>query len=1450
MKKFLRSLLVLLIPVLSLAQTNPIFVIHGQKNRLLNGTKYDPFIQAPLGRFDIFANNRSFGVQGGKMIDGNISEAHVKGHHTQPYWPNEEIVDLRALYALDRIEVWDVGGGASLTISSGLNQFDSLTVDYNITLNQNQKRTFDFSGKQARFISIKLNQSKASVQPPNTALKNGPAEIRIFGKALSVNPVPLKVERPRQSFGHLFGANMDVFSPMELHAWPGTHFRAYDRLSKHQNAVALPNTKYAFKNSYEQGFNYDAYLQTQKNAGITTLMVYPGTSIPEALYKPSYIAGGSSDYNAQGQFNRAVQYGADPKVPANYALNSHFAYQYALHYGCTATDTNLAKIDHARDGYPTKVGTCWAPLVEIGNEEDNWFRNEKEGYHPDEFAAKSSAIYDGHCGTMGAGYGCKQADANFKVVMPASADFGLDYIKRVYYWCQKNRPDKKFPFDAINVHSYLNTGGGQFVDGAIGIAPERYKRDGYAATGVKEYLDEFSDWVKRYLPGVEIWWTEFGYDSNPYSPVGVPMLTQAQAAAAPAPLNSTFRVQAALLLRTYFEAMATTSVDRMTMFTLQNYRDCNESAQRFDDLDESPVTNWTSTQLFQPAEQFATSGLTVAEYGWVKGLTSPIDVTAITVGSNVTLALDSLRPYYIFSGTIELRDPADNAGNGAALYGSVVSQNQTQLIIKVGNLGPGGIKHRATGTFSSWRIRTAYAKKTSWFAVDNAYAVLDTSKRLVRDESTSELRHYVFAATGGTQEVHCLYLPTETGNKLTRVFNIGTNNAQRKNLESVTGKTTNLSPSSNSITVDVTEMPKLILCNTNGNAFPVVNAGSDISSTATTATLTATATDNGSISAYSWKKLFGGSVTMTGTTTSTLSLSGMAIGTYVFNVTVTDNQGAKSVDDVQVVVTEVGGNNAPTASAGSDQTIASTSTTISGFGTDGDGSIASYLWTKQSGGSATLSGSTTSTLSLTGLTTGSYVFRLTVTDNLGATGFDEVSVTVTVSNSPPVAAFLGTINATSSSITLYDNGSYDPDGTIASYAWTRLSGPNTPTLVTPNSMNTVVNGLINGTYVFREIVTDNLGAKDTSDVTTNITGVGGGNTSPTALAGSDQSISITTATVTGSGTDTDGTIASYLWTKQSGASVTMTGTTTTSLGISGLANGTYVFRLTVTDDDGATGIDDMTITVTGIGGGGGATTSVWEQTVIHTTLGSGHDIQTLVRKPIGYGNGTDFPVIVYCVGQGEKYNGTQDLAWNIANCKSAGLPKALNEGLEIPAIVVIPIVGFANFETDDNVTFQKGLVTSQVRQYALDNYDADPQRCHLTGISFGGQTIFLSAIAYPTLWASCVPMLCNPQHSSLCGPIRCPMWFYSTQNDTQSSPATVHDAIHYGLNGLGNIPFTSYYSVFAGLGHEGWNNMYKGTLSGMSLMTGGSVPDNHAATPIWWQWMLQYKIVSGVVSLY
>src|SRR5439155_254766 len=95
---------------------------------------------------------------------------------------------------------------------------------------------------------------------------------------------------------------------------------------------------------------------------------------------------------------------------------------------------------------------------------------------------------------------------------------------------------------------------------------------------------------------------------------------------------------------------------------------------------------------------------------------------------------------------------------------------------------------------------------------------------------------------------------------------------------------------------------------------------------------------------------------------------------------------------------------------------------------DPDGTIASYAWTFGDGAS-----STAQNPSHTYGAANTYTVTLTVTDNQGASSAVALTGTVATANQPPAAAFTSSCSSLSCAFT---SNSSDPDGTIASYAWT------------------------------------------------------------------------------------------------------------------------------------------------------------------------------------------------------------------------------------------------------------------------------------------------------------------------------------------------------------------------------------------------------------------------------
>jgi ribosomal protein L14 len=384
------------------------------------------------------------------------------------------------------------------------------------------------------------------------------------------------------------------------------------------------------------------------------------------------------------------------------------------------------------------------------------------------------------------------------------------------------------------------------------------------------------------------------------------------------------------------------------------------------------------------------------------------------------------------------------------------------------------------------------------------------------------------------------------------------------------------------------------------NAAPVVpgppsaNAGSAQTITLPTnsASLAGSGSEtNGTIVSYAWTQVTGPSTATIGTAGSaSTTVSALVQGIYRFQLTVTDNSGVTASATVQVTVNAapvVPG--PPSANAGSSVTITlpTSSTSLAGSGSETNGTIVSYAWTQVSGPStATIGSAGSAATTVSGLVQGAYTFKLTVTDNSGVTASDVVLVTVNPAAAVPGtpvanAGVAQTITLPTSSVTLAGSGS-ESGGTIASYAWAQLSGPSTATIGSAGSASTLASALVEGVYRFELTVTDNSGvtASATVQITVNAAPVVPG--PPSANAGSDVTITLPTSSTSlaGSGSETNGTIVSYAWTQLSGpstAAIGSAGSAATTVG--GLVQGTYEFKLTVTDNSGVTASDVMYVTV-------------------------------------------------------------------------------------------------------------------------------------------------------------------------------------------------------------------------------------------------------------------------------
>ena len=333
---------------------------------------------------------------------------------------------------------------------------------------------------------------------------------------------------------------------------------------------------------------------------------------------------------------------------------------------------------------------------------------------------------------------------------------------------------------------------------------------------------------------------------------------------------------------------------------------------------------------------------------------------------------------------------------------------------------------------------------------------------------------------------------------------------------------------------------------------------------------------------YSWRQTGGSpSVSLTGSTTQTASFIAPKVNTALtFTLTVSD--GDLSGTDT-VTITVQGDNTAPTAAAGTNQTVDEGDlVTLSGSGTHPQRKPLTYSWRQTSGTTVTLSSTGVAAPTFTAPNLGAnedLVFELTVSDG-SLSGTDTVTITVEADNDAPTAA-AGTNQTVDEGDTVTLSGSgTDPEGQAVTYSWRQTSGATValsstsvaaPTFTAPNLG-------ANEDLVFELTVSD---GRVSGTATVTIT-VEADNDAPTAAAGDDQTVDEgDTVTLSGSGTDPEGESVTYAWRQTSGTTVTLSSTgvaaptfTAPNLG----ANEDLVFELTVSDGS-LSGTDTVTITV-------------------------------------------------------------------------------------------------------------------------------------------------------------------------------------------------------------------------------------------------------------------------------
>jgi len=364
----------------------------------------------------------------------------------------------------------------------------------------------------------------------------------------------------------------------EYHDWhinEGFPNISYDGgISFDDHSPGYPNSKYKWNTSYHgiTAERFDSFYEKIQAAGVDVAPTILGNTIQ--LVRPGTTTTLADQYLILEEKPAAP--GADFTDAASYIAHAEYLYHLAARYGKTSFSSNrvntvIAPKAHASESPLTGLGTV--NYLENWNEHDkDWFINSYPNtyFAPEEYAAMTSADYDGHNQTLGlipdpdnAGQmlstvGMKNADPTINAVMSGLAFANLAYIRDMVDWFKANRPANaafgQIPMDVINIHNYAGNAD-HFYGYTSGVSPEEF--------GLKPFLKEFDTYRDSlelaFNQDFELWLSEFGYDTNDLSPTRAPAIGT----------TDNYEVQAQWIIRSFMEAAAA-GIDRALVYDLRD----------------------------------------------------------------------------------------------------------------------------------------------------------------------------------------------------------------------------------------------------------------------------------------------------------------------------------------------------------------------------------------------------------------------------------------------------------------------------------------------------------------------------------------------------------------------------------------------------------------------------------------------------------------------------------------------------------------------------------------------------------------------------------------------------------------------------------------------------------------------------------------------------------------
>lgn len=232
---------------------------------------------------------------------------------------------------------------------------------------------------------------------------------------------------------------------------------------------------------------------------------------------------------------------------------------------------------------------------------------------------------------------------------------------------------------------------------------------------------------------------------------------------------------------------------------------------------------------------------------------------------------------------------------------------------------------------------------------------------------------------------------------------------------------------------------------------------------------------------------------------------------------------------------------------------------------------------------------------------------------------------------------------------------------------------------------------------------------------------------------------------------------------------------------------------------------------------------------------SGVDYGFYEYLPTDYGvdPSDEWPLVIFLHGLGERGNGQSELG----RVLNTGLPDQVEDGMnngdDYPYIMIAP-------QTSE--TWWNPSKVDALLEYAKNEYDVDPDRIYMTGLSMGGGGVLDYAVDYHDKLAAIVPIAAHYTASGQGDELAdLPAWLFTAFGDRQINPNRTIDWTNEIAGGrLGSGP-TDVMSNYPGTGTPGnWQETDKDRTASF---------DPSYTTANHWEWRDGIDLIAGSSTL-